>query len=148
VKEAVEDAPAKTETTEEVAEIDAPEQIFRRATPLPTSSIVFGALLRVGEHGVGFGDLFKFFFGIGCFITARMIFQSEITEGGLDRLLVGIARDAEYFIVVALCRWHGGAPALHVSVAWLLPESLPTLGDWCVCVATAFLSNSYATLPV
>jgi len=74
VKEAVEEAPvAKTEATGKVAEIDTLEQIFRRATPWHTSGIVCGALLRVGEHGIGFGDFFKFFLAIGGFIAVRMI---------------------------------------------------------------------------
>jgi hypothetical protein len=41
-----------------------------------------------------------------------MVCQSELAEGILDRLLIGIAGNTEDFIIVALCNFGDTPPSL------------------------------------
>jgi hypothetical protein len=66
-----------------------------------TEAVVVRALLGVREHFVGFVDLFEMRLGrdlVGR--DVRMILAGQLTIGALDRVLVGVASDAENVVVV------------------------------------------------
>jgi len=56
--------------------------------------VVLSALLGIGEYSVGRGNLLEAFLGAGLLVAVGMILQRELAEGVLDRLLIGVARDA------------------------------------------------------
>jgi hypothetical protein len=65
-------------------------------------AIVGGALLGVGEHGVGLGALLEAFLRVRIIgIAVGMMLQGELAVGALDLLL---ARGADYtqdFVIIA-----------------------------------------------
>lgn len=97
-------AQAQVDAAEDILEIDAAEQILGREAgdPGEAAAIIIRALLRVGEHGVGLGDLLEALLGARLLVAVRMVLQGEAAEGVLDRFLVGITFDAEHFVIVAL----------------------------------------------
>ena len=65
-------------------------------------AIVDGALFGVREHGVGFANLFEFFFGVGIIrIAVGMILQRKLAVGTFQLLLGTGAADAENLVVIA-----------------------------------------------
>ena len=94
----------ETDAAEQIPEIDAAEQILWRKTgdACKATGVVLRPFLWVGKHRVGLGDLLKAFLGTRLFVTVRMVPQGQLTKGVLDRSLVGIAGDAEDFVIVAL----------------------------------------------
>ncbi len=65
-------------------------------------AIVAGALLGVGEHGIGFAALLELLFGLGIVgIAVGMVLQRELAISALDLLVVRRARDAQDLVVVA-----------------------------------------------
>jgi len=56
--------------------------------------VILGAFLGIGEYRVGRGDLLEAFLGAGLLVAVGMVLQRELAEGVLDRLLIGVARDA------------------------------------------------------
>src|SRR5574340_1006834 len=108
VEEPLERAAAEVEVepAEDVLEVDAAEQVLLAETfhAGEAACVVFGALLRVGQDGVGLGDLLEALLGSRFLVAVGVIFQGEVAEGVLDRLLVGVLGDAEHLVVVTLCR--------------------------------------------
>ena len=99
-------AKVEVQPAENIIEIDAAEQVLLTET-LHTGEaarIVFGALFRVGQDGIGLGYFLEALLGSRLLVAVGMIFQCEIAERVLDRLLVGVLRDAEYFVVITLGR--------------------------------------------
>jgi hypothetical protein len=66
------------------------------------TGIVFRALLGIGQHRVGSGDLLEAFLRAGLLVAVRVIFQRQVAEGILDGLGVGVALDAQDLVIVAL----------------------------------------------
>lgn len=99
-------AKIKVEATKNILKIDAAEQILPgepRHTGKP-SRIVLGPFLRVRQNRIGLGNFLKAFFSSRLFIAIGMIFQDEVAKSVLDRFLLGIFGDAQYFVVVTLAR--------------------------------------------
>lgn len=68
-----------------------------------TELVVGRALLIVGEHFVGIGNLSEFLRCLLIFrIAIRMVLLRQPTIGFLDVLAVGALVDAQYFVVVTL----------------------------------------------
>ena len=67
-------------------------------------AVVRGALLRVGQHAVGFRDLLEPLFGfirvLG--IPVRMVLEGQFPVGALDLLLRRTATDAQNLVVISL----------------------------------------------
>ena len=58
-------------------------------------AVIRGALLRVGEHLVGFAALFELFLGLRIpRVAIGMILHGELPVSGLQLLVVRIAADA------------------------------------------------------
>ena len=67
-------------------------------------AVVDGALIGVGEHGVGFADFFEFFFRVRIVgIAVGMVLQRELAIGALEFDLGDSAGHAQHFVVVAFC---------------------------------------------
>lgn len=120
MKNPIEESPTaetevETQTAEDFVEIDPAKQVFRGKTrdSGKACGIVLFPLLRIQENRVRLGDLFEAFLGIGFFAAVGMIAERELSEGVLDCRLVGVTRDAENLVIVALCRWNGASPALN-----------------------------------
>ena len=97
-------AKVEIEPAENVFEIDAAEQVLlaEAGHAGESAGVVFGALLRVGQDRVGLGDFLEARLGSRLLVAVRVIFQGEIAESVLDRLLVGVLGNAEHFVVIAL----------------------------------------------
>ena len=108
MKKMIEQPSARTEievkATEQIFEINAAEQIFAAETgyALEPSCVVFGPLLRIGEHGVGFGNLLEALLGARLLVAVGVVQQGELAESVLDRLAVGVFRNAKNLVIVAL----------------------------------------------
>lgn len=102
VEQAATQVEIETGAAEDVAEVDAAEQVFRREAcdAGKAAAIVFGAFFWVGQDRVGFGDLFEAFFCACLLVAVGVVFKRQRAEGILDRLGVGIVRDAENLVVV------------------------------------------------
>ena len=67
-------------------------------------AVIHGALVRVGEHGVGFADFLEFIFRVRIVgIAIRMKLQRQLAIGALQFLLRDRAGHAQHFVVVAFC---------------------------------------------
>jgi len=67
-------------------------------------AVIQAAFFAIGEDGVGFRDLFEFFFRVGIIgIAVRMVHHRQLAIGALDLNIGGRAGDAEYFVKVAFC---------------------------------------------
>jgi hypothetical protein len=89
---------------ENVVEIDSAEQVFA-AKPFhsgESARVILGTFFRVGQDGIGLGDFLEALLGPRFFVAIRVVFQREVAEGILDRLLVGIFGNAQYLIIIAL----------------------------------------------
>ena len=65
--------------------------------------IVEAALLRVGEHGVGFGRLLERLLGLVIpRVAVGMVLQRKLAVRALDLLIRGLALDPEDLVVVTL----------------------------------------------
>src|SRR5690606_34901759 len=94
----------ETQPCEQIAEVEPIDQILRREscdTGGPPS-VVRRTLLRIGQDGIGLGDLFKALLGAGLLVAVRVVLQREAAERILDGLRVGVAWDAEHCVVVSL----------------------------------------------
>ena len=71
-------------------------------------AVVTRALVAVGEHRVGLGRFLEAVFRRGVAgVSIRMVLLRELPVGGLDRLVVRVAGDAQDVVVVAFgCRRH------------------------------------------
>ena len=73
----------------------------RAADARVAEAVVEAALLPVGEHRVGFGRLFEFFFGgLVARIAIRVVFHRELAVGALDLAVRRASRHAEDLVVV------------------------------------------------
>ena len=78
--------------------------------------VVGRALLRVGQHLVGFLGLLELLLGllvVVALVAVRVVLHRQLAIGLLDLLVGGVLRDAEHLVVVALC--HGSAARSHRS---------------------------------
>lgn len=86
----------KIESAKNIRKIDTIEQVFpaeiRHA--FEPARIILGPLLGVGQYRISLGNFLEAFLGGRFLIAVRMIFQGEVTEGILDRLLVGVPGNA------------------------------------------------------
>jgi hypothetical protein len=94
------------EIAEDFADILKNSGIEATRSPSADSSVseavVCGALIRIGENGVGLAAFFKFFFRVGIiWIAVRMKLQRQLAIGALDLLIVGFAGNPKNFVVVA-----------------------------------------------
>jgi len=72
------------------------------AHPSMAEAVVERALFRVGQHGIGFGDLFEFFLSLRLVgIAVGVILQRQFAIGALDLLLASGASDSQHFVIVA-----------------------------------------------
>ena len=96
--------PPNAQPAQDVIEVDAAKQVLgREASDTGAAShIVFGPLLRVAQDRVGLRDLFEFLGGGRILVAVRMVFQRQLTECVLDRLVIGVAWNAEDLIEIVL----------------------------------------------
>jgi hypothetical protein len=96
IEQIVAEIEAGAHVVEDVTEVDTAEKILFADTgdTGETARIVIGTLLRIGEHRIGGGDLLEAILGAGLLVAVGMVLQRELAEGILDRLLIGVARDA------------------------------------------------------
>src|SRR5215471_159236 len=93
-------ASAAEEALEEILE-DGAEARAAAQVGHCTKAIVLGALVGIGEHGVGLADLLEALLGARVAgILVRMVLTSEGAVGLLQRGVVGVAGDAEDLVVV------------------------------------------------
>src|SRR3990167_3827950 len=73
-------AEVEIEAAEDVVKIDPGKQVLRRKVRDAGEAvrIVLGALLRIGEHRVGRGDLLETLLGAGLLVAVGMILQREL----------------------------------------------------------------------
>jgi hypothetical protein len=97
------------ELSEDVAEVLKDRGIEagrlpRAPEPCMAIAVVYGALVCVGEHGIGFADFLEFFFRVGIVgIAVRMELQGQFAVGALEFDLGDRAGHAQHFIVIAFC---------------------------------------------
>src|SRR6266567_1499691 len=96
--------------SEDIAEVLKHRGIKARALPRTAAqscvaiAVINGALVRVGEHGVGFADFLEFVFRVRIIgIAVRMKLQRQLAVGALELLLRDRAGHAQHFVVVAFC---------------------------------------------
>ena len=103
---AAEALPAAEEGAEQV--VDRAEALglrgeAARAQAVVAVAVVGGALVFVGEHLVGLGDLLELLFGLGVVaVDVRVEFPGDAAERLLDLGLVGATGNPEHLVVVAL----------------------------------------------
>src|SRR6185369_9163748 len=86
-------------------ELEAGVPVRRRAEFLPwlaapAELIVGGALLGVGEHGIGLVDLLHARFGVRLLGDVRVVLAGELAEGFLDVRRSGVAGNTKLRVVV------------------------------------------------
>jgi hypothetical protein len=99
-KQAVEPARAtkvKAQTAKNGAKINTTKELLRRHvrrthTPL---GVIGRALLGIGEHRIGFGDLLEALLSLWGFVAVGMILERELAKGIFDSLLIRITQDPE-----------------------------------------------------
>jgi hypothetical protein len=101
-------AKVKAQTAKNGAKINPTKEILRRHvrrthTPL---GVIGRAFLRIGEHGIGFGDLLEALLSLRSFVAVGVILERELTKGIFDGFLVRIPWDTQYVVVVALRGGH------------------------------------------
>jgi hypothetical protein len=68
-------------------------------------TVIGGALVGIGEHLVGFLRLLEFLlraFALVLRIAVRMVFHRELAVSFLDRVVFGVAIDAQNLVIVSL----------------------------------------------
>ena len=65
------------------------------------AGIVLGPLLRIAQDRVGLGDLLEAVACAWLLVAIGVILERELPKRILDRLYVGVARDAEHLVIVA-----------------------------------------------
>jgi hypothetical protein len=98
-------AKIEIEPSKNILKIDTPEQILP-AEPLhpgESARIILGPFLRIGQNCICLGNFLEAFLSSWLFIAVWMIFQRKGAESILDRFLVCVPWDAQYFVVVTLC---------------------------------------------
>jgi hypothetical protein len=99
-EERVEDVRERAEATEPGLEPARPE-------PLVAVAVVHGAPLRVGQDLVGLGGLLELLLGLRIVLVhVRVQLASELAEGLLDLLLVGVPGHAKDVVWITLHRRH------------------------------------------
>ena len=98
------------ELAEDVAEVLEDGGIEARGLPRAAAeagvavAVVGGALVGVGEHGIGFADFLEFFFRVGIVgIAVGMKLQRELAIGALELDFGDRAAHAQHFVVIAFC---------------------------------------------
>ena len=82
-------------------------------------AVVDGALVGVGEHGVGFADFLEFFFRVGIVgIAVGMKLQRELAIGALEFQLRDGAGHAQHFVVIAFCVRGQNKPFFKNTKSW------------------------------
>ncbi len=106
-------AKSEVQTAQDIFEVDSAEKILRREACHPRESlaIVLHTLLGVRQHGVSFGDFFEALLRTRFLVPIWVILERELTKGGLDRLLVRVAGNAENFVEVSLCNLRDTSPS-------------------------------------
>ena len=67
-------------------------------------AVVHGALVGVGEHGIGLADFFELFFRVRIIrIAVGMVLQRQLAIGALEFDLGDRAGHAQHFVVIAFC---------------------------------------------
>src|SRR5207245_1856926 len=89
--------------------------VLRRSTGparrLVAEAIVEGALVRVGEHLVGLGELLELLLGLLVpRVLVRMVLDGELAERALQLLRGAAPLDSEHFVVVTFVGVHRGGP--------------------------------------
>jgi len=101
-------AEIKARPAKEFVEIDSGEQVLRRNTcASKTACIVSSSFVRIGENGVGLGDLLEALFGAGLLVAVGMVAKRKGAEGISDRFGIGVTRDRQDFIIIALLLRNG-----------------------------------------
>ena len=100
-KEAVEDVVDAEAAAEEIGHVDAAPAEASGSIGIAVT-VVVGTLALVGEDGIGLVDLFELLLGIGGVVDVGMELSCELQERPLDRLLVGVALNAEDLVEIAL----------------------------------------------
>ena len=63
--------------------------------------VVLPAFLRIGQHLVGLGYFLELLFGLGIVgIPVGMVLERLGPKGALQHIRIGVALDAEYFVVI------------------------------------------------
>src|SRR5690349_15185677 len=65
-------------------------------------AIIAGTFIRVGEHSVGFVELFKFFLSAIFLVHIGMVLTREFTERGFDLVIARVPTHAQDFVVIAV----------------------------------------------
>ena len=100
-EEAVEDVVDAEASAEEIGHVDAAPAEASGSIGIAVT-VVVGTLALVGEDGIGLVDLFELLLGIGGVVDVGMELSCELQERPLDRLLVGVALNAEDLVEIAL----------------------------------------------
>jgi hypothetical protein len=120
----------KAQAAENVAEIDAAEQVLggKACDAGAAARVVLGAFLRIAQNGVGLGDLPEAVGRVGRLVAVGMVLEGELAKRVLDRFLVGVPGDAQRFIVVARIG-HGSPPFPLLGSALALHRMASRDGD-------------------
>ena len=95
---------AEAELPENVADIEIAEDVFLAVALVKTrlaELIVLLALIRVGKHGVGLGDLLELFLGLliaGVFVG--MVFEGQLAVGFFDFIGRGVLGNPEDAVII------------------------------------------------
>src|SRR5713226_9031716 len=105
-----EDVAEAEQLSEDIAEVLKHRGIKARALPRTAAksgmaiAVIDGALVRVGQHGIGFADFLEFIFRVRIVgIAVRMKLQRQLAIGALEFLLRDRTGHAQHFVVVAFC---------------------------------------------
>src|ERR1017187_2022131 len=98
-------------------------------------AIISRALVRIGEHGIGFTDFLKLFFRVRIVgIAVGMELQRELPVDALEFHLCDRAAHAQHFVVVAFCVRRQNKPSFKIhSPSWchdrcVIPSAARDLG--------------------
>jgi len=83
-------APAKAESPQQILEVDPPEEVLLRVLAVDAGMaelVVLLPLLRIGEDGVGLGDLLELLLRAGLLGAVRMVLHGQLAVSSLDVLL-------------------------------------------------------------
>ena len=91
---------------------------------LLAEAVVHRALLGVAEDLPRFGDFLEFSFGDRATgVAVGMVLHRLLAEGGLERLLVGVLRDAENIVIRALAHRDDRTETMTYPIPLDLPGS-------------------------
>ena len=114
-EEAIENVVDAKAAAEEIGHVGVVSPAAEAHGPLGIAvAIVVGALALIGEHRVRLVDLLELLFGIGGVVDVGMERAGELQKRTLDSLLIGVARNAQNLVVIAL-RLQNGPPAYQRS---------------------------------